>query len=135
MAQKNENLNWNAPYAHASFSYDRRILECESLMQTHTIQNNPPVEKKTVEKGDTEKLFQNISSSSTNNNSNNAKVEKKTHTDTWARTHTQKHTHTHETQSARYGCFVCGLSSYPSIDVCVFTYLFGRTKAGNFDAT
>lgn len=30
-------------------------------------------------------------------------------------------------QSSRYDCFVCGLSSYPSIDVCV--YLFYGIKA------
>lgn len=30
-------------------------------------------------------------------------------------------------QSSRYDCFVCGLSSFPSIDVCV--YLFYGIKA------
>lgn len=83
-----------------------------SLMQTHTIRYNPP-KKKMCAKKRTRKNYFKISASK--NNSNNANVGKK------------RHTHTHTTQSARYGCFVCGLSSYPSIDVCVYL-LFGNQK-------
>lgn len=71
------------------------------LMQTHTALNNPP-KNFCAGKKDVEKKYWKISTAATT-----------------------------KPQSARYGCFVCGLSSYPSIDICVYLLFRARLRTSS----